>query len=195
MWQQLDIPDANIRLNQSFLSQADAGLVFNELRSLISWQQDRVCVFGRSHAIPRLHQWYADSGLDYRWSGLNMSPQPWFDELSSLRDSIVNVVNVPLNSVLVNLYRDGHDSVGWHADDEPEFGQQPVIASLSLGAERDFMLRYRDRKSGISNQKITLASGSLLIMSGHTQEFWQHALPKRKKVTAPRINLTFRQIA
>ena len=123
-----------------------------------------------------------------------MQPVPWFEELDSLRHSIAAAIAASINSVLVNLYRDGHDSMGWHADDEPELGDRPVIASLSLGVEREFLLRYRDVSRGIPKQSIVLPNGSLLVMAGDTQKFWQHALPKRRGITTPRINLTFRQI-
>lgn len=194
MWQKLDIPDADIRLCPEYLNRAAATVLFEVLRKNVSWRQDEVQLFGRRHRIPRVHQWYGDPGLSYRWSGLSMLPEPWFDELDALRDNIAAAVHVPFNSVLVNLYRDGHDSMGWHADDELELGERPVIAGLSLGAERDFVLRYRDNKSGVPKERVMLTNGSLLVMAGDTQKFWQHALPKRRRVTTPRINLTFRRI-
>lgn len=194
MWDQLNIRDADIRLCQAYLSQARADALFEVLRRAINWRRDRVRVFGRCYPIPRLHQWYADAGLDYRWSGLNMEPEPWFEELESLRDDIAAVVGAPLNSVLANLYRDGSDSMGWHADDEPELGKRPIIVSLSLGAARDFVLRHRNRGPRTPNRCLRLANGSLLVMAGDTQKFWQHALPKRRRITRSRINLTFRQV-
>lgn len=123
-----------------------------------------------------------------------MSPQPWLPELTELRTSIERATGTPFNSVLINLYRDGADSMGWHADDEPELGDQPIIASMSLGAERDFVMRRREQTSLHKKQVIQLKHGSLLLMQGDTQRFWHHALPKRRKITTPRINLTFRRI-
>jgi alkylated DNA repair dioxygenase AlkB len=160
----------------------------------VSWRRDCVQVFGRSHPIPRLHQWYGDPGSEYRWSGLTMRPEPWTATLHDLRIRVSEAVGHDFNSVLVNLYRDGGDSMGWHADDEPELGDNPTIASVSLGAERDLKLRYRQRDAREANRTISLESGSLLVMAGMTQRFWQHSLPKRRRVTEPRINLTFRRI-
>lgn len=193
-WTRLDLADADIRLYAKYVSQAEAHRLIDLIYQKTRWQQDKVRLFGRVHLIPRLHQWYADPGLSYRWSGLRLQPESWFDELGTLRDRIANAIDVPLNSVLVNLYRDGQDCMGWHADDEPELGEQPVIASLSLGAERDFLLR-RSGKSGASPKRnIRLTDGSLLVMAGDTQRFWQHALPRRRRITEPRINLTFRRV-
>ncbi len=123
-----------------------------------------------------------------------MHPQPWIDELIELRQQVEAAVGCRFNSVLVNLYRDGNDSMGWHADDEPELGERPVIASVSLGSARDFLLRPRNRSAGIANTRLQLSHGSLLVMAGSTQANWQHMVPKRKRIDTPRINLTFRDV-
>jgi hypothetical protein len=138
-----------------------------------------------------LLQLFGDAGLVYSWSGIEMRPRPWPESLHALRERLCRETGVAFNTVLANLYRNGADSVGWHADDEPELGDAPVIASVSLGAERDFRLRHRTRKD-LAVKTIALPHGSLLLMRGGTQRMWKHQLPRRKRVTSARINLTFR---
>ena len=193
-WEQLKIPDADVRYRAAFLTSPAASEFLRRLMRDVNWRRDVVTVFGRSHPIPRLHQWFGDANAEYRWSGLTMRPEPWIDALARLREHVSEAVGCDFNSLLVNLYRDGRDSMGWHSDDEPELGNRPAIASLSLGAERDFALRYRRRDAGIDNRKIALAHGSLLVMSGSSQSAWQHAVPKSRKPLGLRINLTFRRI-
>ncbi|MBT8442003.1 MAG: alpha-ketoglutarate-dependent dioxygenase AlkB [Gammaproteobacteria bacterium] len=193
-WEQLSLRDADLRLRREFLAPRVAAENMARLMGEVPWRRDCVRVFGRSHPIPRLHQWYGDPDSEYRWSGLNMRPEPWTATLRELRIRVSEAVGHDFNSVLVNLYRDGNDSMGWHADDEPELGEDPTIASLSLGAERELRLRYRRRDAHEDSRTISLPSGSLLVMAGTTQRFWQHSLPKRLRVSAPRINLTFRRI-
>lgn len=175
-----------------FLSAAEAQHYFETLHEQVQWQRDSVSLFGKSHPIPRLHQWYADPGVRYRWSGLDMEPLIWLAPLSELRERLAAICDTPFNSVLVNLYRDGNDSMGWHADNEPELGPQPVVASLNLGVSRDFQLR----RTGTTrvDRSCALPGGSLLLMAGTSQHDWQHAVPKRKRVTGARINLTFRWV-
>jgi len=193
VWQELKLVNANLRLQQNFLSEPAATRLFHALTDAVTWRRDSIKLFGKTMEIPRLHQWFADDGLTYTWSGLTMTPQPWLDELIDIREQIEAACDNPFNSALANLYRDGSDSMGWHADDEPELGHQPVIASLSLGAERDFVMRCRDDETA-KKQCIKLQHGSLLLMAGDTQRYWQHSLPKRRKISEPRINLTFRLI-
>ena len=159
-----------VRLCADFLPRAAADALFSALLRGLDWQQDSVRLFGREHPIPRRHQWYGDANAHYRWSGLTMRPLPWTAELSSLRDDLAPAAGIAFNSVLANLYRDGNDSMGWHADDEPELGTQPVIASVSLGAERDLLFRRSvGRARGERSLKLRLPHGSLLLMSGATQ--------------------------
>ena len=183
-----------MQLLENFLNPAEADQLLYELYDRVDWRQDSLRLFGRTHQLPRLHQWYGEPDTMYRWSGITMRPQPWLDELNVLRKNLEAVIHCSFNSVLANLYRDGNDSMGWHADDEPELGEQPVIASVSLGADRDFLLRYRNRAAGIANVKIRLTHGSLLVMAGSTQANWQHSVPKRRKINRPRLNMTFRNI-
>jgi alkylated DNA repair dioxygenase AlkB len=197
LFQQLDeaLPGGgSIELLPAFIPPADAQQLLAMLVTNIPWRRDKIRLFGREHPIPRLHQWFGDAGVTYTWSGLTMQPEPWSPELAELKALVERATGTHFNSVLANYYRDGRDSMGWHADDEPELGDMPVIASVSLGAERDFVLRYRDKQAGIANIKLPLVSGSLLVMRGTTQRFWQHALPKRQRVTDARVNLTFRLI-
>ena len=141
---------------------------------------------------PRLVAWFGDPGAAYTYSGLQLVPEPWSERLGSLRARTEGAAGHPFNSVLCNLYRDGNDSMGLHADAEPELGPNPVIASVSLGATRRFVLRHaKDRGERLD---LDLAGGSLLVMSGTTQHFWRHGVPKQKKITDSRINLTFRRI-
>lgn len=149
-------------------------------------------MFGRTVPAPRLEAWYGDPGAAYTYSGLAHEPLPWTAELQDLRERVESATATTFNSVLANLYRSGADSNGWHADDEPELGEQPVIASLSLGATRRFLLRHRASGERV---ELMLEAGSLLVMRGATQQCWQHCVPKQRTVQAPRINLTFRRVA
>lgn len=149
----------------------------------------KVTVFGREHFQPRLTSWHADPGCVYTYSGLAWDPEGWTEALATMRSRLRAELAVPFNSVLANLYRDGADSMGWHADDESCFGRDPVIASVSLGGPRRFLLRHRRTRETV---ELSLGSGSLLVMGGATQRFWQHAIPKTSRPVQPRLNLTWR---
>lgn len=166
-------------------------LLYDELAQQLDWSQDSIVLYGKPVLIPRLQAWYGDNGLDYTYSQLTLTAKPWLPLLTELREMVQAKTGQHFNAVLANLYRDGNDTVGWHSDDEPELGENPVIASLSFGGERNFNLKHK-----ISGEKLTipLRSGSLLTMAGETQGYWQHCLPRTKKPKLPRINLTFRQI-
>lgn len=150
-------------------------------------------MFGKWIDQPRLTAWYADPGLSYTYSGLEWEPMEWNDILLDLKSIVENYAQYSFNSVLLNLYRDGKDSMGWHSDDEPELGKNPVIASLSFGQSRMFHLKHRFDKS-TEKVRMELVNGSLLVMRGTTQHFWHHQIPKSKRPLQTRINLTFRQI-
>ncbi len=157
--------------------------------SSVNWSQDEIVVYGKRHLTPRLSCWMGEPWMSYSYSQHTMQPEPWQSCPREILQKLEASHGDTFNSVLINLYRDGKDSNGWHADDEPELGKRPVIASVSLGAARDFYMR---EKANHSNKvKLNLAHGSLLIMSGDTQSLWQHHLPKRAN-SGPRINLTFR---
>lgn len=188
----IELPGASLDYHSDFLPLDEAERYFNCLRHSLEWQQDHIQLFGRRVAIPRLQCWYGDAGLVYRYSGLTMTARPWTPELDQLRQRIERLSGYRFNAVLANLYRDGHDSVGWHADNEPELGNNPVIASLSLGQPRQFKLRSNEDHR--QQHRIELQQGSLLLMSGTSQQHWQHCLPKSRRITQPRVNLSFRLI-
>lgn len=158
----------------------------------IPWRQEYLRLFGQLRAQPRLTAWYGDPGTAYTYSGLHLQPQPWLPSLQALRHRVVQAVGQPFNSVLLNYYRDGRDSMGWHSDDEAALGPAPVIASVSLGATRRFALRHRQQRQ--LRHRLDLPAGSLLIMPAGMQAAWQHALPKTRRPVAARLNLTFRYI-
>jgi hypothetical protein len=171
-----------------FYPREEVDSLFASLMSTIAWKQEH----GRfNRPFPRLTALYADAGLVYTYSGVTYPALPWTPELQAIRRRVEAAAGAPLNSVLLNRYRDGADSIGFHADDEPELGTNPVVPSISLGAERRFVLRHRRSKRRI---EIDLKHGSLLVMAGTLQHFWDHALPKTAKPVGERINLTFRQI-
>jgi alkylated DNA repair dioxygenase AlkB len=163
------------------------------LSRTIPWQTNRIRLFGRWVDSPRLSCWIGDPQARYRYSGTTFEPQPWPQALLPLRRRLGEELGIDFNSVLANLYRDGRDAMGWHSDDEPELGPEPVIASVSLGAARRFVLRRRDDHS--VRREFVLEPGSLLVMRGASQRQWQHAVPRTARLAGARINLTFRNIA
>jgi alkylated DNA repair dioxygenase AlkB len=192
MLRRLDLPDADVRLDLAWLPAAQATELFETLQGAIAWENHPVRLFGREHPAPRLSCWVGDDGAAYRYSGILREPSPWTPALASLRDRLCAELGVSFNSVLANLYRGGGDAMGWHADDEPELGPAPVIASVSLGATRRFVLRRRD---GTERLALDLPGGSLLVMQGATQLHYRHALMRTARAVGPRINLTFRRVA
>ncbi|BFI96967.1 MAG: alpha-ketoglutarate-dependent dioxygenase AlkB [Rhodanobacter sp.] len=197
-WQRIALPAADVQLWPHWLGVAEADALFAELRQAIAWETHRIRLFGREVASPRLSCWIGDAGAAYTYSRNRFEPQPWPMTLAALRPRIEQVCGARFNSVLANLYRDGNDAMGWHSDDEPELGAQPVIASLSLGAERRFRLRRR-RARGEPAQpgdtlELTLPHGSLLRMAGDTQRLYKHDLPRVRHLAEARINLTFRRV-
>jgi alkylated DNA repair dioxygenase AlkB len=188
----LSLPDADIIFYPSFLNEQESDRLLIELSEAIAWRQDWITIYGRSLPQPRLTAWYGDPGKVYTYSGITMIPTTWTSTLLELKEKIDAVSGVVFNSVLLNLYRDGQDSMGWHSDDEPELGQNPVIGSLSLGGTRRFGLRHRYQKD--LKHRLDLTSGSFLLMKGTTQHYWQHQISKTKRSVSPRINLTFRVI-
>jgi alkylated DNA repair dioxygenase AlkB len=186
----LELPKANVYLLHRFLAEPASAAAFEAIRQY-QWRQDTLTYLGVQYPIPRLQQWFGDPGTEYTYSGLRLTPLPWTPLLLELKEKVSAAAHVTFNSVLVNQYRDGHDSIAWHSDSEPEFGPNPIIASLSLGATRDFVLRSNSDKS--FKVTVPLENGSLLVMAGTTQEAYQHSVPKRKDA-GPRINLTFRRV-
>jgi alkylated DNA repair dioxygenase AlkB len=186
------LPDADILYVSRFFSEMEADNLFQKLLHETPWQQDRIKVYGKEFAQPRLTCLYGNEGKCYQYSNIKMQPHPWNATLLYLKEKVEMFSKHEFTTVLMNLYRDGKDSNGWHADNEKELGKNPVIASLSLGAKRDFHLKHDELKN--EKIKITLEHGSLLVMQGTTQHFWKHQIPKTLKPISPRINLTFRTI-
>ncbi|MDP0561995.1 MAG: alpha-ketoglutarate-dependent dioxygenase AlkB [Candidatus Endonucleobacter sp. (ex Gigantidas childressi)] len=159
----------------------------------IKWKQDSIKLYGKDIPLPRLTTWYGDKGKSYTYSGINSNPNEWNKGLLYIKKKIESISNVKFNSVLINWYRDGEDYLNWHADDEKELGKNPIIASVNFGETRDFIIR--DNTNKLNKITIPLKHGTVLIMSGEFQHFWQHSVPKRKKVKGSRFNLTFRVIS
>lgn len=188
----LDLPDAEIIYYPNFMDTMEADAVFFDLKNTIPWQQDEIRVFGKVHQQPRLTALYGNKDKTYSYSNIKMSPNPWIPILEKIKLEIEKVCPTEFTTVLLNYYRDGKDSNGWHADDEKELGINPIIASMSFGATRSFQLKHNSN-TGIK-KNILLEHGSLLIMKGTTQHYWKHQIPKTAKLIGPRINLTFRII-
>ena len=169
-----------------------ADLLLRQLTEQVAWRQEEIVLFGRRHLVPRLVAWHGDPDASYEYSGVLHAPEAWIAPLAMLRERVEALTRHRFNSVLLNRYRNGRDGMGWHADDEPELGPDPVIASVSLGATRRFRLRHRRRAD--TRLDIDLEHGSLLLMAGTTQHHWLHAVPKTRRPVGERINLTFRRI-
>jgi alkylated DNA repair dioxygenase AlkB len=176
----------------AFIGGQESEAYFNALMSDVPWEQKSVKIFGKEVMQPRLVAWFSDKGQTYRYSGLTLEANEWNPALLAIREKIRAMSGIYFNSALLNLYRDGNDSVGWHRDNERELGAHPVIASVSLGATRNFVFRNYHRKE--LKIKINLESGSLLLMTGETQAHWEHALPRVARAPEPRVNITFRNI-
>ena len=188
----IKLPDAELVYIPNFLSDKIALEYFDTLKKDTSWQEDDITIFGKTYKQPRLTALYGESKKPYSYSNITMQPVQLTKTLSKLKMLVEKEANVKFSSVLLNLYRNGNDSNGWHADNEKELGTNPIIASLSLGTDRIFQFKHRRIKS--EKHKIVLENGSLLIMSGKMQHNWLHQIPKTKKTIGERINLTFRRI-
>ncbi|MGB5102346.1 MAG: alpha-ketoglutarate-dependent dioxygenase AlkB [Steroidobacteraceae bacterium] len=188
----IDLPDGALRLWPDAFEADQAAELFAELRQGIDWQQEEIVIFGARRPVPRLVAWHGDPSAHYTYSGTAHVPRPWTPRLQHIRERVEGLAGTPFNAVLLNLYRDGRDGMGWHADDEPELGPAPVIASVSLGATRRFCLRHRRRKD--HKLDLSLAHGNLLLMAASTQRHWVHAVPKTTRPVGERINLTFRLV-
>ncbi|WP_295936677.1 alpha-ketoglutarate-dependent dioxygenase AlkB [uncultured Xanthomonas sp.] len=190
---ELDLPGAELRWYPEWLDPAVAAALCTQLLHEVPWEVHRIRLFGKLVDSPRLSCWIGDADASYRYSGTRFAPDPWPEALLPLRARLAAETGVAFNSVLANRYRDGRDAMGWHSDDERELGPTPVIASLSLGATRRFVLRHRQQPA--LRQALELTSGGLLLMAGDTQRLYRHALPRTAKPVGERINLTFRRIA
>lgn len=188
----LELPDADITYFPNFFDKVEADKIFIDLLENTVWQQDSIKVYGKTHPQPRLTALYGNEGKPYSYSNIKMQPLNWTLLLKKIKFHIESVANTNFTSVLLNYYRDGSDSNGWHSDNEKELGINPVIASVSFGSERNFQLKHNNDKTLKKN--IVLEHGSLLLMKGATQHHWKHQIPKTAKPVGPRINLTFRVI-
>ena len=186
-------PCGELIIYHNFFSQSESDRFFADLLNNTSWRQNKIKIFGKEVNLPRLTAWYGEEGKSYTYSGITMNPDPWTQNLLSIKKRIEEKININFNSVLANLYRNGQDYVSWHSDDEKELGKNPTIASVSFGATRRFLLRHKSNKD-LETVDLSLGHGSLLIMKGSTQHFWKHQVPKTAKVKTERINLTFRVI-
>ncbi|MEQ1558411.1 MAG: alpha-ketoglutarate-dependent dioxygenase AlkB [Methyloglobulus sp.] len=185
------LPKEELYLIKAFYQQSHADYFFDTLLDTLAWQEEDIFIFGKWVKVPRLMCWYGDLQAYYQYSGVNHKPLPWTHDLQSIRGKVEQQCQSTFNSVLANLYRDGRDSMGCHADDEKELGLNPIIASLSLGDERLFKLHHKKSKRTLN---IHLQHGDLLVMGGTCQQHWLHSIPKTKALKTPRINLTFRKI-
>ncbi|MCL7423313.1 MAG: alpha-ketoglutarate-dependent dioxygenase AlkB [Methylobacter sp.] len=182
---------AELELIEAFYSAAESERLYQRLLREQNWPDNRYIVAGRQFTLPRLQTWHADPGIVYSYSNNLLQTRPWTPLLYAIRAKIEDLLNYRFNSVLVNLYRNGEDYVGWHADNEPELGDRPFIASLTFGAERQFAFRH---KHSFEQGQVLLRSGSLLVMQPDFQHHWLHSIPMQKNVIRGRINLTFRKV-
>jgi alkylated DNA repair dioxygenase AlkB len=189
----IQILDGDIVLCRKLFSGEESDRLYTDLDQTTQWRKDSIKIYGKSIPLPRLTAWYGDARKSYTYSGIEMHPMSWTNALQEVKSRAEDVARVTFNSVLLNKYRNGQDGVAWHSDDEPELGQNPVIASVSFGETRRFALKHKYQKD-LDKVVIDLTHGSLLLMQGTTQHFWLHQIPKTSKKVKPRINLTFRNV-
>jgi alkylated DNA repair dioxygenase AlkB len=182
--------DGDVVFYPHFFSAKESDLYFATLLEDINWKQEPIQIFGKQVLQPRLTAWYGDSNKTYSYSGITMQPQAWINPLTAIKQKIEIITGVQFTSALLNRYRNGQDSMGWHRDNEKELGNQPVIASASFGNDRIFQFRNYNNKT--EKTALVLTHGSLLVMRGQTNTYWEHQVPKTKQTAGERINLTFR---
>jgi len=204
----IELPGLRLGHWRGWLTPQRAEALEQQLGAEVPWKQEAISLYGRRHLLPRLTCWMADPGCGYRYSGLDNVLEPWSPAAAELRQELEALCGWCFNSLLINRYRDGRDAMGWHADDEPELHPAAPIASLSLGASRDFRLRprpspraggpppagYSPGSEACTPFNLELAHGDLLLMEPPTQLWWQHAVPRRLRVPRQRLNLTFRVV-
>ena len=191
-FERLEMAEADVIFYRIFFTEVQSNAFYKELSSNANWKQEKIKLYGKLIGLPRLTAWYGDEGKSYTYSGITVTPDPWTPALLEIKKEIEVVSGVNFNSVLLNLYSGARDSVGWHSDDEPELGRNPVIGSVSFGATRSFQFKHKHNDA--QRREIALPHGSYLLMRGPTQHYWLHQVPKKTKVHEPRINLTFRVI-
>jgi alkylated DNA repair dioxygenase AlkB len=188
----LPIKDAEIYFLRYLELDQPADTIMDHLIAEVPWRAEQIVAWGKTFLQPRLIAWYGENGRNYTYSGISLDPLPWTKPLLDIKSKVEAVVQTTFNSVLLNYYRDNRDSMGFHSDDERELGEQPIIASLSLGDERIFILKHKAK--ALKPVRLRLVSNSLLVMKGDTQRNWQHGIDKERRLCLPRVNLTFRQI-
>lgn len=186
------LPNAELIYVPDFFSKQEADNYFKTIKDQTNWQHDDITVFGKTYKQPRLTALFGDTNQKYSYSNITMHPEPFTSTLLDIKTKVEDFSDEKFNTLLVNLYRDGNDSNGWHADNEKELGTNPVIASVSFGEERPFYFKHRTLKN--ERHKLNLEHGSLLIMKGEMQHYWLHQIAKTKRQIQPRINLTFRRL-
>ena len=186
----IEMPDGEVLLYASLFSPREANRLFAVLQRDIQWRQERITLFGQVHKLPRLTAWYGEPDTTYSYSGITVDSMPWIPPLLMIKERIERVSKARFNSVLLNRYRDGSDSMAWHADDEPELGRNPIIGSVSLGQSRTLQMKHKTDKS--ARRAIPLANGSFLLMQGAVQHHWLHQIAKSRRPMEERINLTYR---
>jgi alkylated DNA repair dioxygenase AlkB len=191
--ERIPLEDAEIYYLRELPLGQTAEAVMNRLIDEVPWRAENIVVYGKTYRQPRLTAWYGDDGTNYTYSGIYLEPLHWSPTLIDIKNRVEKISGADFNSVLLNYYRNERDSMGLHSDDEPELGHRPVIASLSLGEVRTFVLKHRTRRD-LERVRLKLASGSLLVMKGETQHCWKHGIEKETRPCGPRINLTFRRI-
>ncbi len=189
----IDMPDADVSILHEIEMPIGYDAIMRKLNDQTKWRQENVRVYGKEHKQPRLVALYGEPGKQYDYSGISMHPLPWTDLLREIKRRIEDCTDATFNAVFLNLYRDQNDSMGFHSDDEKELGKNPVIASLTFGATRTFLMKHKYNKE-ISLKKIPLEAGTVLLMKGKTQHFWKHGINKQTQPCGPRINLTFRTL-
>lgn len=183
--------DGTLSIIKAFYQRQQADRLFQQLTAEIDWQQEQLFIYGRRVTVPRLMSWHGDPGMHYRYSRIDHPPKPWTETLFRIKADLQQFCNSRFNSVMANMYRNGQDSMGCHADNEAELGSEPVIASISLGESR--ILRFRHNHNG-QTLDVELRHGDMLLMSGTLQQYWKHELPKTGRPKSARINLTYRKI-
>jgi alkylated DNA repair dioxygenase AlkB len=193
MLERVPMQDAEVYYLPELPLAQTAEAVMNQLIDEVPWRAESIVVWGKTVPQPRLIAWYGDKGANYTYSGIHHDPLPWTDILIDIKNRVEKVASTNFNSVLLNYYRHHRDSMGLHSDDESELGRRPIIASLSLGEERTFILKHKTRRD-LKSVRLKLPSGSLLLMKGDTQHCWKHGIEKEKRPCGARVNLTFRYI-
>lgn len=188
-----DLPDGDVALFPNTFPLPEADRLFAQLQAETKWQQDHIKLYGKQIPLPRLTAWYGEPGRTYTYSGIAMNPHPWTPVLLEIKEQVEELAETNFNSVLLNFYRTGQDSVSWHADDEPELTPCQTIGSVSFGGTRRFVMKHK-HNTDIPRLEVPLTHGSVLLMRGETQQHWLHQVPRTAKPVAPRINLTFRVI-